>query len=94
MRPLRVALALGTAAPVNALDYGIQLKTGYRTTETDKLIPRSDLEGGGFLAFFGIDAKAVAGPRAAEVERNRTEILDSPILVYTRSTGLYLPPLF
>ena len=37
----------------------------------------------------GIDAKAVAGPRAAEVERNRTEILDSPILVYTRSTGLY-----
>jgi len=52
--PLRVALALGTAAPVNALDYGIQLKTGYRTTETDKLIPRSDLEGGGFLAFFGI----------------------------------------
>jgi SH3 domain-containing YSC84-like protein 1 len=37
----------------------------------------------------GIDAKAVAGPRAAEVERNRTEILNSPILVYTRSTGLY-----
>jgi YidC/Oxa1 family membrane protein insertase len=52
--PLRVALALGTAAPVNALDYGLALKTGYHTADTQKFIPRSDLEGGGFLAFFGI----------------------------------------
>ena len=52
--PLRVALALGTAAPINALDYGLQLKTGYRTPDTQKFIPRSDLEGGGFLANFGI----------------------------------------
>jgi SH3 domain-containing YSC84-like protein 1 len=37
----------------------------------------------------GVDAKAVAGPRAAEVERNRNEILDVPILVYTKSAGLY-----
>ncbi len=37
----------------------------------------------------GVDAKAVAGPRAAEVERNRSELLDAPILVYTKSTGLY-----
>lgn len=52
--PLRVALALGTAAPVNALDYGLQLKTGYHTAETNHFIPRSDLEGGGFLTMFGI----------------------------------------
>ena len=52
--PLRVALALGTAAPVNALDYGLQLKTGYHTAETEHFIPRSDLEGGGFLTMFGI----------------------------------------
>lgn len=51
--PLRVALALGTAAPVNALDYGLQLKTGYHTAETQKFIARSDLEGGGFFAMFG-----------------------------------------
>jgi len=37
----------------------------------------------------GVDAKAVAGPRAAEAERNQSELLDAPILVYTRSTGLY-----
>ena len=52
--PLRVALALGTAAPVNALDYGIQLKTGFHTPDTQKFIARSELEGGGFLANFGI----------------------------------------
>jgi YidC/Oxa1 family membrane protein insertase len=52
--PLRVALALGTAAPINAADYGIQLKTGYHTPDTQKFIPRSDLEGGGFLTNFGI----------------------------------------
>jgi lipid-binding SYLF domain-containing protein len=39
----------------------------------------------------GVDAKAVAGPRAAEVERNRNELLaaDAPILVYSKSAGLY-----
>jgi lipid-binding SYLF domain-containing protein len=37
----------------------------------------------------GVDAKAVAGPKAAEVERNRSELLDAPILVYAKSTGLY-----
>jgi YidC/Oxa1 family membrane protein insertase len=55
--PLRVALALGTAAPINALDYGIQLKTGYHTPDTQKFIPRSQLEGGGFLANFGIGSR-------------------------------------
>jgi len=52
--PFRVALALGTAAPVNALDHGIALKTGYHSPESQKFIARSDLEGGGFLATFGI----------------------------------------
>ncbi len=52
--PMRVAFALGTAAPVNALDYGIALKTGYHTPDTQKFIARSDLEGGGFFSNFGI----------------------------------------
>jgi len=37
----------------------------------------------------GVDARAVAGPKAAEAERNGKEILDTPMLVYTKNAGLY-----
>jgi lipid-binding SYLF domain-containing protein len=37
----------------------------------------------------GIDAKAVAGPKAAEAEKVSAEILSTPMLVYTKSAGLY-----
>lgn len=37
----------------------------------------------------GVDARAVAGPKAAETERNNAEILRTPMLVYTRNAGLY-----
>lgn len=37
----------------------------------------------------GVDAKAVAGPKAAEKERNNQDILKTPLLAYTRSMGLY-----
>ncbi|MEY4939579.1 MAG: hypothetical protein RIQ93_1314, partial [Verrucomicrobiota bacterium] len=37
----------------------------------------------------GIDAKAVAGPKAAEVERNQEEILRTPLLAYMKTVGLY-----
>ncbi len=37
----------------------------------------------------GVDAKAVAGPRAAESERNNEEILRTPMLAYTKTVGLY-----
>jgi lipid-binding SYLF domain-containing protein len=37
----------------------------------------------------GVDARAVAGPKAAEVERNQEEILKTPLLAYTKSVGLY-----
>ena len=37
----------------------------------------------------GVDAKAIAGPKAAEVERNNAEILATPMLVYTKVAGLY-----
>ncbi|HZP58738.1 MAG TPA: lipid-binding SYLF domain-containing protein [Opitutaceae bacterium] len=36
----------------------------------------------------GADAKAVAGPHSSEVE-NSTEILKTPVLIYTKSKGLY-----
>ena len=37
----------------------------------------------------GIDAKAVAGPKAAEVEKLNHEILKTPLLAYIKSVGLY-----
>lgn len=37
----------------------------------------------------GVDAKAVAGPKAAQAESFSAEILRTPMLVYTKSTGLY-----
>jgi lipid-binding SYLF domain-containing protein len=37
----------------------------------------------------GVDAKAVAGPKAAETERFSAEILRTPMLVYTKSAGLF-----
>lgn len=37
----------------------------------------------------GVDAKAVAGPLAAEKERNNAEILKTPLLAYTKSVGLF-----
>ena len=37
----------------------------------------------------GVDAKAVAGPKAAEAQKLNKEILETPVLVYQKSTGLY-----
>jgi len=37
----------------------------------------------------GVDAKAVAGPKIAEKETYNRPILETPVLVYTKATGLY-----
>ena len=37
----------------------------------------------------GVDAKAIAGPKEAEVERYNAEILRTPMLLYTKVAGLY-----
>jgi SH3 domain-containing YSC84-like protein 1 len=37
----------------------------------------------------GVDAKAIAGPKAAEAERYNAEILQTPMLLYTKVAGLY-----
>jgi len=37
----------------------------------------------------GVDAKAVAGPSSAEVERDAKTTFTAPVLVYTKSVGLY-----
>lgn len=53
---------------------------------TDDATPRLLFDGRFNL---GADAKAVAGPRAGEVERVNRAILDMPVLVYSKSKGLF-----
>lgn len=73
----------------NEASVGLQL--GAQSVETvcvitDDAIPR--------LLFhnrfnIGVDAKAVAGPKAADVERDSSIILSAPVLVYAKSAGLF-----
>lgn len=37
----------------------------------------------------GVDAKAVAGPKAASNEHSNEDILQTPVLVYSKNKGLY-----
>ena len=64
--PMRAAFSIGTAAPSNALDTGIQLTTECWNGKDATLVRRSNLEGGsGFLGFGASESKSVvtgAGP--------------------------------
>jgi SH3 domain-containing YSC84-like protein 1 len=76
---------------INAGEASLGFQLGAKTVEsiyiiTDEATPRM-LFSNRFN--IGVDAKAVAGPRAAETERNREEILRTPLLAYIKSTGLY-----
>ncbi|HVS51697.1 MAG TPA: lipid-binding SYLF domain-containing protein [Opitutaceae bacterium] len=76
---------------INAGEASLGLQLGANAVEsiyviTDENVPR--------LLFnhrfnIGVDAKAVAGPKAAEAERVNVDILKTPMLVYTKSAGLY-----
>jgi YidC/Oxa1 family membrane protein insertase len=58
--PMRVAFSLGTAAPNNALDNGLQLSTEYSNGKDQTLVQRSALEAsGGILGFRAHDAMPV-----------------------------------
>ena len=37
----------------------------------------------------GIDASAIAGPHAADVEKSNQKLLNAPVLVYTNEKGVY-----
>lgn len=50
----RAVINLGTAAPLNAADYGLYLNTGYSDGKDANFIARSDLEGGGFMSWIGM----------------------------------------
>jgi YidC/Oxa1 family membrane protein insertase len=58
--PMRVALSIGTAAPSNALDNGVQLTTEYWNGKSTTLVGRTSLQGGsGFLGFGASEPKSV-----------------------------------
>jgi SH3 domain-containing YSC84-like protein 1 len=76
---------------INAGEASIGLQLGAKTFEavyiiTDEATPRKLF---GNRLNIGVDAKAVAGPKAAEKETNNEEIFKAPLLAYTRSVGLY-----
>jgi YidC/Oxa1 family membrane protein insertase len=58
--PMRAAFSIGTAAPNNALDNGIQLTTEYSNGDKQTLVGRSQLQAsGGFLGMGAHDARPV-----------------------------------
>jgi len=73
--PMRIALSIGTAAPSNALDNGLQLTTEYSNGKDQTLVRRSSLEASnGLLGFGAHGAKAVipgTGPVAWATVKNQ-----------------------
>jgi len=67
------------------------LQAGAKTIETVMIITDDQTPRLLFKERFnvGVDAKAVAGPRAAEAQRENHAIVDAPVLVYSRTKGLY-----
>ena len=76
---------------VNASEASLGLQIGATAVETIYIITDENTPRLLFNHRFniGVDARAVAGPKAAEVERNGKEILETPMLVYTKNAGLY-----
>lgn len=76
---------------VNAGEASLGLQLGAKSVEsvfiiTDDKTPRMLFN---HRFNVGVDAKAVAGPKAAESERNNIDILKTPLLAYIKSVGLY-----
>src|SRR5690606_6043425 len=76
---------------VNAGEASLGLQLGAKSVEsifiiTDENTPRMLFDN---RFNIGVDAKAVAGPRAPETERNNEGILRTPILAYTTAVGRF-----
>lgn len=78
-------------ALLNAGEASVGLQLGGTTVETVYVLTDDDTPRLLFKGRFnvGADAKAVAGPRVAEKERTYREFLENPVLVYTKSKGLF-----
>lgn len=76
---------------VNAGQASIGLQVGAKSVEsimvlTDENTPRMLFKN---RVNLGVDANAVAGPRAAETERMNADILRTPILAYSKTVGVF-----
>ena len=75
---------------INAGELSLGLQIGGKTVETVYVLMDDDSTRMLFKSRFnfGVDAKAVAGPRAAETERT-TKTFSASVLVYSNVKGLY-----
>lgn len=76
---------------IAAGEFSVGFQIGVNTNNTVMVITDSDTPRILFNRRFnlGVDAKAVAGPKAAEAESVNRELLATPVLVYTKVKGLY-----
>lgn len=76
---------------LNASEASLGLQVGGKSIETVYVITDDATPKLLFNTRFnvGVDAKAVAGPRWAEYESVNKEILNTPVLIYTKSKGLF-----
>lgn len=76
---------------ISAGEASLGLQVGADSVESVYVITDAEIPRQLYKARFniGVDAKAVGGPRAAEKERYNHEILNAPILAYTKSVGLF-----
>lgn len=76
---------------INAGEASIGLQLGAKAVETIFIITDDETPKKLFNSRFniGVDAKSVIGPKAAESESNDWELLKTPLLVYTKSNGLF-----
>jgi lipid-binding SYLF domain-containing protein len=76
---------------ISASEASIGLQLGAKSVETVCIVTDAQTPRLLFNQRFniGVDAKAVAGPAATGVEQNGGAIAKAPILVYTKSAGLF-----
>ena len=76
---------------ISAGEASLGLQLGAKSVETIMVITDEQTPRLLFNQRFnvGVDAKAVAGPKAAASERDNHPIIDAPVLIYSKSKGLY-----
>jgi lipid-binding SYLF domain-containing protein len=76
---------------ISAGEASLGLQVGAKSVETILVITDDATPRLFFNNHFnvGVDAKAVIGPKAAELENENHPIIDAPVLVYSKSSGFY-----
>lgn len=78
-------------ALISANEGSLGLQLGANTVETIYIITDDNTPRMLFNRRFnvGVDAKAVAGPYAAEAEKQNKSLIEAPVLVYGKRSGFY-----